>query len=233
MQAILQSYTRHSLKTRLSLTIGAAIVLNAVYCLTYRYASGNPATLFEAFSWGVINIAPWIAAIELGRSLESRWRIAALLIAAIMLSLALEVSVYFKAPSAFDLVRRIPGAVTSIAILAGISLFCKRISSKTNESDLGTHDLNCVWARSAGNYVELRASNGSTRLIRGTLSRVAEAAGSKLIRVHRQYAVSPEAIHRIERSNVLLTDGTRLPIGDRFRNRLSRQIQFVPSSQTV
>lgn len=231
MKALAQSYFAASLQARLMIGIGAAVFLNALYCLTYRYASGNPATLFEAFSWGVVNIAPWIAAFELGRSRQRRSHLVALLLAAAALSLTLEAIIDAELPTSFDGVRRIPGALLSIAALAALGSVQKRASSNEAGSPISSKAVACDWACSAGNYVELHFLDGRTKLVRSTLERVVEGKEARLLRIHRQYAVSPRAIDRVERAHVVLIDGTRLPVGDRFRCELSQKV-FAPSSQT-
>ena len=117
MQAIAQYYTHSALQTRLVISIGVAVFLNAAYCLIYRYTAGDPATLYEALSWGIINIAPWVAAVELGRPLKRASHLILLFLGAAVLSLCLEVAANLDAPTAFDLIRRIPGALIAMAAI--------------------------------------------------------------------------------------------------------------------
>lgn len=220
MMALVRSYTRNTAQTRLIIIIGAAVVLNGMYCLAYRYASGNPATLFEAFSWGAINFAPWIAAIELGRSMKRLAHLFLLFIAAALLSLLLEALVDLRTPAIFDLVRRLPGAIAAMAVLGMLALIQRQTGGQVLSGRADVADVKCEWASSAGNYVELHGRGDRTELVRSSLSQVTEEAGSKLIRIHRRYAVRSKSIRRIERTHVLLSDGTRLPIGDRYRDQL-------------
>ncbi len=231
MQAIAQYYTHSALQTRLVISIGVAVLLNAVYCLIYRYTSGNPATLFEALSWGIINIAPWVAAVELGRPLKKVSHLILLFLGAAVLSLCLEVAVKLDPPTAFDLIRRIPGALIALAAIGTLKFVARRKQPKRVEQSGSFMIASCDWVRSAGNYVEIHRQGSQPNLMRATLAHITNHTKPKLIRIHRRYAVLPRAIDRIEHSHVRLKDGTRLPVGDRYRQELSGINLFTPSSQ--
>lgn len=231
MQTIAQLYIHSALPKRLFMGICAAVFLNAVYCLAYRYASGNPATMFEAISWGVINIAPWVAAVELGRSLVRVSHLSLLFLAAGILSLCLEVMVQLDTPTIFDVVRRIPGALVALAALGALKFMERRNETKQNEQSKNFLLTSCDWVRSAGNYVEVHMQGSNPNLVRATLAHVTEQAKPELVRIHRRYAVLPKAIDRVEHKHVRLLDGTRLPVGDRYREQLSSINAFAPSSQ--
>lgn len=181
---------------------------------------GNPAGLVEAFSWGVINLAPWIAAVEIGRSVQSLTRVAVLLLAALLISLVLETAIHLEWPTAFDAVRRIPAALITVAALGVFRL----IGLERPHEDRRPVPIegNCLWARSSGNYVELHFPDGRSTLVRGTIKSIVDNADSRLVRIHRSFAISRDEVDRVERSNVKLKDGTRLPIGNSFREHLSK-----------
>jgi DNA-binding LytR/AlgR family response regulator len=72
----------------------------------------------------------------------------------------------------------------------------------------------------AGNYVELRGS-GRTVLHRAPLSHVqAELERHGFVRIHRSILVRRERIARVRRNDVILTDGTSLKTGKRYRSTL-------------
>ncbi|MEP2990368.1 MAG: LytTR family DNA-binding domain-containing protein [Parasphingorhabdus sp.] len=231
MHAITQYYTDSAVKTRLVMSIGVAVFLNAAYCLIYRYTSGNPATLFEALSWGIVNIAPWVAVVELGRSLNRPAHLMLLFLGATFLSLCLEAAITLHVPTAFDLVRRIPGALVALAAIGTLKFVARRSQPKRSEPSKSFLVATCDWARSAGNYVEIHRQGSKPSLMRATLAHLTNQTKPKLIRIHRRYAVLPKAIDRIEHSHVRLKDGTRLPVGDRYREELSSIGLFAPSSQ--
>jgi hypothetical protein len=234
-------YLGLSLRNRLFLGIGAAVVLNAIYCLIYRYASGNPATLFEAFSWGIINIAPWVAAFEIGRCLRRFSIVAVLFLVAGTASIALEAVLYIEWPTAFDFVRRIPAALL-VAIALGVLAYdrtrpaMKRVDSFGAASETLNPDFanyGCDWATSAGNYVEVHCIGKPLRLKRSSLAQFISSAGPRLVRVHRRFAVCPRSVSRIERTNIVLVDGTRIPLGNRYRAQVIDGDSLVPSSQST
>lgn len=232
MQHLARSYIHSALQVRLVVGISVAVVFNGIYCLAYRYSSGNPATLFEAFSWGVINIAPWIAAVEIGRSFSRFWHIMMFLFAAAIVSLFLETLITLNVPSLFDVVRRVPGGMIAMTALVAFAFISKRNGRPKRLEEADALSVSCDWVRSAGNYVELHINGCHPKLVRTTLARVTEELQPKLVRIHRRYAVFPAAIERIERKHVLLNDGVRLPVGDRYRIQLSHLEALVPSSQS-
>ncbi len=80
------------------------------------------------------------------------------------------------------------------------------------------------WIRAAGNYLEVHG-RGSTHLVRETLSSVFTRLGvEEFQRIHRSVIVRSEAVAAIyakERGEVVLYDGTRLPVGKTYRDGLS------------
>ncbi|MCK0127598.1 LytTR family DNA-binding domain-containing protein [Erythrobacter sp. F6033] len=238
MMPLAKLYLAASLSKRIFWGVTAAVILNAMYCLVYRSASGNPATLFEAFSWGVINIAPWIAAFEIGRASRNWLFLIVIFMAATGVSLMLETALYQSWPTGFDLIRRIPAA---ILIAAGLGLFAFLETRQRNDEGVAStsemvgaeRQSDCDWVMSAGNYVEMHRAGEPTVLERSSLARFLEDTDFKFVRVHRQYAVHPKAVRQFERKHVVLHDGTRLPIGDRYRAKAITRNSLVPSSQTT
>lgn len=220
MHSALIRYHSFPVALRLLMISATAILLNGIYCLIYRYSSGDPATLWEAFSWGAINLAPWIAAIEIGRHLTRASHAALAIAAAAFASLLLGTAAQWELPDLFELVRRIPGIVFAILALATIELARRHRVRIEQPAATATVTNACDWVRAAGNYVELHGPGLKLRLVRASLHEFAEGHQPPLVRIHRSYAVSPASIARIERNHVRLECGLRLPIGDRYRDQL-------------
>lgn len=220
MQAWLIRYEHKPIAMRLLALTSTTVVVNGLYCLAYRYASGDPATILEALSWGAINLAPWIAAIEIGRHMRHARQIVPLMIGAAALSLLLGAAVRQELPDLFELLRRLPGLAFTLLALAAIEL-ARRVRARQAQADERIAvQIACDWVRAAGNYVELHAAGRKPRLVRAGIGAVVTQQSPPLLRIHRSYAVAPAAIARIERNHVLTVDGLRLPIGDRYRAQL-------------
>ena len=228
---VARAYADTRMEYRLAMAIFTAIFLNGAYCLIYRYAAGNPATIAEALSWGLIHLAPWVAAIEIGRTLSRLDRLAIVLCCAAVASLALEVAWDLTMPTWFDLVRRLPGLFAAVAFLAALSQIQRRHAATSKENVVANVPVEYAWVRTAGNYLEVHGPNKSAVLVRATLKGFLANAGTQLVRIHRCYAVLPSSVDRIERSHVRMKDGTWLPIGDRFRDHFLQVAKLAPSSQ--
>ena len=84
---------------------------------------------------------------------------------------------------------------------------------------------NIEWIRAAGNYIELKC--GDRLLIRRMTMRSAEAAtrAADFVRIHRSIIVRRRLIRGFagsDRSQVLLTTGETMPIGDSYRLAVER-----------
>ncbi|MEM6909048.1 MAG: LytTR family DNA-binding domain-containing protein [Pseudomonadota bacterium] len=234
MRKVFTRYFGAPLSVRLATGVSAVILLNAFYCLAYRYAKGNPATLFEAFSWGAIHLAPWVAAFDIGRTNRSWSALVAIFAAAFAISLALDIAAHPGWPTSFDVIKRLPGALLAAAAIAAFRLYRSQAPAPQPELTIPTMaDRPCDWARSAGNYVELYRAEEPMQLVRSTLAQLVRDKRLELVRIHRQHAVHLGAVTRIEASHVVLTGGARLPIGSRYRANLPSTGAFVPSSHNA
>lgn len=224
MTAVWDRYEALSLTQRLTLIVAAAVLINAIYCLAYTHAAGHPSTVSEALAWGTINLAPWIAAIEIGRHHRRVVPLMLLLVGAGLVSLALEAIISGSLPTSFDLVRRVPGALVAALSLLGFAFFQKSSTKPGPRGEVPPRELStvtqCSWVRSAGNYVEVHSAGNEALLVRSSLALCVGQRRLNLVRIHRSYAVARDRIAQVERAYVKLTDGTRLPIGDRFRDGL-------------
>lgn len=234
MASLAHKYLNAELSKRIMVGTVLVVILNAVYCLAYRYASGNPATLFEAFSWGIINIAPWIAAFEIGRSSRNKPFLIAILGFAFTCSLGLEAALHLSWPTGFDAVRRIPAAILIVVAFAVFRHLETRLDDANAQDAIEPQTMvSCDWVVAAGNYVEMHRIAAPVRLARSSLTNFIKDAGPGFIRVHRRYAVCIGSVERQERNHVVMRDGTRVPVGDRYRSQLAKVNSLVPSSQTT
>ncbi|MEP0392350.1 MAG: LytTR family DNA-binding domain-containing protein [Erythrobacter sp.] len=220
MHAAIASYNSNALHLRLIVAIGAVVALSAAYCLAYTYSAGRPATLSDAFSWGAINLAPWVAVIEIGREIRRARNIFFLVVGAFSISLLLGAVYDGELPNSLEVVRRLPGAVFSVACLIGLSLWQGRRAHQTASISGEAATNKCEWIRAAGNYVEIKYQGSRPVLKRSSLAHFVESSGSELVRIHRSFAVAPEVVEVCERHHVRLTDGKRLPIGNAYRSAL-------------
>lgn len=84
-----------------------------------------------------------------------------------------------------------------------------------------------VWAKSASNYVEVKAS-GETHLARSTLGAIENQladAGASAVRVHRSWVVNRDHIKKIDPTGegdvrIAMSDGTIAPGSRRYRDKL-------------
>ena len=224
---MLARYHQLPISLRLAIIVGATVIGSGLYCLAYRYSAGNPATIAEAFSWGVINLAPWAVAIEIGRTM-SNWRQTALVLAAAGLaSLGLGSMFDLQWPSSFELARRFPALLLAIIALVAIELYRRKRVVRNNAPDPATQGEPIAagnvfhWARASGNYVELYAKGSQPKLVRSTLSEWIDQSKEDWVRIHRSYAVDRHNIVNVEKSSVLLRSGDRLPLGNAYRSKVS------------
>lgn len=84
-----------------------------------------------------------------------------------------------------------------------------------------------IWAKSASNYVEVKA-NGAIHLARATLASIENQladAGAPAARIHRSYIVNRDHIRKIEPTGegdvkIEMSDGAIIPGSRRYRDRL-------------
>lgn len=84
------------------------------------------------------------------------------------------------------------------------------------------------WIEASGNYVTFHAGH-ETWLYRETLERMVERFGPRFLRVHRRHGVNLGSVrelrrHEAGRYELILKDGTRLPIGRLYRDGLRRRL---------
>lgn len=202
--------------------LGAAVALLAVtlYCLAYNRLQGEAEPPAEAAAWALINILPWLAAVEAGKRSRRPGGKALALGAALIASLGLGLMLGDGGPLDFELVRRLPGLLVAAGLLAAVALAAPRRAAAGLPLALPLAPAQIDWVSAAGNYVELHGG-GRTILHRAPLSGVERLlAGHGFVRIHRSLLVRRDRIARVRPLDILLDDGTSLKTGKRYRASL-------------
>ena len=213
---------------------GAVAILAGVtlYCFVYNALGGRPESLPEGASWALVNVIPWFLAFERAKRARTVGGKGAILLAALLVSLALHLVVDgVPAEPVFQLIRRLPWLGCVALLLALVGLPERRAPEGAGELPLLPNQID--WVSAAGNYVELHG-RGRTIVYRASLNSVeAQLARHGFLRVHRSTLVRRGAIASIRRIDLLLEDGTSLKLGKRYRSALNgseRDIRpFVPA----
>lgn len=211
------------LRTLPALAAGsAAMAAIAIYCLFYTALAGRAESPLEAIAWAVINVLPWLAAFEIAKRLPSAAGKAALVVAALCASLALQWLLGERPdPFGFELVRRLPGLLVTAALIAAGQLMPRgRSEAAADAGELPLSPAQLDWIAAAGNYVELHGC-GRILLHRASLGALERRLrGHGFVRIHRSIIVRRERIARVRPADILLRDGTSLKTGKRFRASL-------------
>ena len=202
---------------RLALISAGVATAVALYCLGYTALAGRPETLGQSFGWAIVNVLPWIPALEFAKRAE-RWSGVALAIAG---GLAASLLLGFALGDAggsllFETWRRVP-ALTAAASLALVLRWTNRRAIRAANDPLPLLPRQIEWVQAAGNYVELRAG-GRTVVHRSSISAAErDLAEHGFVRIHRSTLVRRDRIARVRPQDVVLVDGTQLKIGKRYR----------------
>ena len=203
--------------TRLALLSGGIATAVAIYCLGYSALAGQPETVADSFGWAVVNVLPWIPALEFAKRAE-RWSGALLALAGGMLASMLLGIALSDSTSAllFEAWRRVPALAAVAAVALALRWNSRRAIQAANDP-LPLLPRQIEWVQAAGNYVELRAG-GRTIVHRSSISAAErDLAEHGFVRIHRSTLVRRDRIARIRPQDVVLVDGTQLKIGKRYR----------------
>jgi hypothetical protein len=211
---------RRPLRPLRLLALAAAVtVIVALYCVAYTTLGGRPESYSQAIGWALANIVPWVVAIELGKR-SPGWPSAAFpLGAALSASLVLGYLFTVSAePLLFEAVRRLPALGASAAAIA---LLGSTVGRKPACEPVKLLPRQIDWVRAAGNYVEIRSGSRTVvqRTSIGAIER--ELAAHGFVRIHRSMLVRRDRIARVRPQDVVLHDGTHLPVGKRYRAALA------------
>ena len=199
--------------------VAAAALIVALYCVGYSWLSGQDETLAQSLGWAIVNICPWLVALEAGKRAPGWAAAAAVLIAAGAFSIALGLLLGVGGSNVeFEIWRRLP-PLTAIAAL--VALLRSGVASRPASAKIPLLPRQIDWVRAAGNYVELRADKRTVihRSPIGSIER--ELAGHGFVRIHRSTLVRRDRIARVRTEDVVLHDGTHLKIGKRYRAALA------------
>jgi hypothetical protein len=198
------------------ISVGIATAV-ALYCLGYTALAGQPETIGQSFGWAIVNVLPWIPALEFAKRAQ-RWTGAAIAVAGGMAaSLLLGLLLNDAGGSLwFETWRRVPTLAAVAAAAVALRWMNGRARRAANDP-LPLLPRQIDWVQAAGNYVELRAA-GRTIVHRSSISAAErDLAGHGFVRIHRSILVRRDRIARIRPQDVVLVDGTQLKIGKRYR----------------
>ena len=205
----------------LSLALALAV---AVYCLAYTALAGRPETVAESLAWSLVNVLPWVPALEGAKRAASLGGVAAALAGGFAASVILGLGFAGTIEgAAFEAWRRVPALLLVAAIALGLRFGNRRRRANDND-ELPLLPRQIDWVRAAGNYVELRWE-GRTLLHRSTLAALADQLGAGFVRIHRGRLVRRDAIRSVETDKsgdftVTLASGATLRDSRRYRSSL-------------
>lgn len=216
LAAISEPLTRRQLMLA---TLGTAVAV-ALYCVGYSALSGRSESFAAALGWAVVNVCPWLVALEGVKRAKGIGGVAVSLAlgfgGSLILGFALAGSNWTWT---FEIWRRLPALVAVAALSA--ALRWNRSRSRPAAETLPLLPRQIDWVRAAGNYVELR-SHGHTIVHRSSIAAVErDLADHGFVRIHRSILVRRDRIARIRPQDVVLVDGTQLKIGKRYRSDLA------------
>ena len=197
----------------------AAAVLVALYCVGYSRLSGGQETLAESLGWAVVNICPWLVALEAAKRATGWASAAAIVVAGGCVSVLLGLLLGIGGEQVeFEIWRRVPPFAAVAAIVA---LLRSGVAARQPFAEIPLLPRQIDWVRAAGNYVEIRADKRTVvhRSPIGSIER--ELADHGFVRIHRSTLVRRDRIARVRTEDVVLHDGTHLKIGKRYRAALA------------
>lgn len=204
-----------------SLAIGIASVIFCLglYCLAYNGLKGQPVTALSAFSWPVINVAPFLVAWDMSKRHDWSFRASAIIVACVV-SLLLDFLYSTEFDLGFELLRRTPAVAIILCALLALDVAAVRSTINISPAELPLLPGQITRVTSSGNYVLLHTENSSV-IHRAPLQSVEKTlAGHGFVRVHRTTLVRRDAISKVRPNDIVLKDGTSVKTGARFRQLL-------------
>ncbi|MBV7257092.1 LytTR family transcriptional regulator DNA-binding domain-containing protein [Pacificimonas sp. WHA3] len=209
---------------RLAAFCGAVVIGAAIYCLIYNMLAGYQETLWNALRWPIVNLVPFIIALEHARRC-TRWTQRSIFIGiAITASLLLDFAIGDGESVAFELTRRLPTLGLSYALLLIGDARFAAAPAPARLSDAMTLPVPAEMVdqvRAAQNYVELHIGD---RVIthRATMAQMERALPQdSFVRIHRSRIIRRDRIAKIGCGTVILNCGTELGVGARYRAHLN------------
>lgn len=201
----------------------------AIYCLAYNQLAGTGESVGEAVLWAMVNVLPWLIALELPKYLSLRFSdmpwlvwLAAGLAGGLVISMALGAATQAGWHAGFELTRRLPALVLVALMLVAGRFWLSQTDPAvpTAPADLPVPVAAISRVSAAGNYAELH-TQGRTQLVRAPLGAIEAAlAPHGFIRVHRSHIVRRSDIVRTRGTDLVLKDGSLLRTGARYRSAI-------------
>ena len=203
----------------LTLALGLAV---AIYCVAYASLSGRTETLAQSLAWAMINVCPWLVAIEAGKRAADG--------TAVLVALGPPLHCHWD--SAWRLAT-VVARVRDMAPCAGVDLDRRHrrrvaLAGEARGSVARANWLPCPCsrARSTGSARPAIMSScapaaGRSSTARRSARPSASSRDHGFIRIHRSTLVRRDRIARVRPHDVVLRDGTHLKIGKRFRAALA------------
>ncbi|MGZ8997632.1 MAG: hypothetical protein ACXW2T_02135, partial [Allosphingosinicella sp.] len=130
-------FARPTSPLRLAAVAFAICSIIALYCLAYSALSGQSESIGQAFGWTLVNVVPWLLAVEVGKRGYRLAFVLAVLAAAFIGSLVLGLSLAGSGGDfAFEALRRVPGLAVT-ASLIGLLRFLNARQARSAEMSAG------------------------------------------------------------------------------------------------
>jgi hypothetical protein len=210
------------------------IPLGTLYCQIHELFFGEiRSAVGESLVWASATLTPWVIAVLI---FEARVAAGEQRYNAVRRALLLGVCAYagscvaaflLGASGEQALFSRLPLLATAIlcAVLYPIPMPAEaRSEAVANDSVPPVAPAEIVFARAAGNYIELHA-RGRTFIWRQTMHSAERILGAGFVRVHRSYLVPWRSIETVTRGRkgpieVALNNGACLPVSNRYAANL-------------
>lgn len=207
----------------MAISLAAGTIL---YCSLYNAFGGGSDGLLSEALWALVNVLPWYLALEAAKRARSGRASAAALGLALAASVLAQllISAWPQSPL-FALIRGLPGLLLVTALLVWrrhlLAALCRDRGAPCTAA-LPLKPTEVDWVAAAGNYVELKGRHG-TLLHRAPLTQVQSVLEQHgFIRIHRSFLVRQDCIARVRRTDLVMKDGSSLPIGKRYRSALDQ-----------
>jgi len=210
------------------------IPLGALYCQLHEIFFGNTwSSLDQSLIWAIATLTPWVAAVLVFEARiaagDSRGRVVrrALLLGLLAYGASAAAALLLGAGGERAFLSRLPllAAAMLCAILYPIPAPAEaRVDTVPNDAAPPVAPAEIVFARAAGNYIELHA-RGRTFVWRQTMHNAERILGPGFVRVHRSYLVPWRSIQTVTRGRkgpveVALHNGASLPVSNRYAMNL-------------
>ena len=218
----------------LAAVTAAVWIAGAAYCSGYEALLTGidnwPASLW----WSAVAVLPWLALFEWSKTPQGRYvagrlpQLGWILLAVGAASLALEVGSNAltgsaSAPVALLVLRRLPAIGVCLLLILWSRTGRGREDAPT-DAGLAALASSIDWVAAADNYIELHIGGG-VRMRRMTMQQAEQAlAGRGFVRIHRRYLVNAARVAAVTGNGdkvAHLSDGTELPIGQRYGANLT------------